>query len=302
MKTITVQRKKIEWKQYIRRSAVDDDYSELIAEPCIIKDENGEIVAVYGILNIDTQQLRQAVLQIRMGKNRRTMGLRTQSRIFGYMPREEIRKDYCSSTVMAREQPKQHAIVCRFAETLSKYYETYAPEIFTKHVETVNKVLPEWKIANTPFTSGIINKNNPLKYHLDRGNFPNLYSNMVCFRKDVVGGHLALPEYDIGLDISDNSIVFFDGQKIIHGVTPITFDTPEAYRFTLVYYSLARMWQCKPVDEEIARIQQRRTELENQRYMRATGQLKDDPWADKIGEITKDDELNLEEEFRGTIR
>jgi len=306
MKTVHVKKSKVDYKEFIRRSATTDDYSELIYEPCIIKDETDNIIGVYGVLTGDRlEQLRSTILKTKITKNRRTQGLKTQSRIFGYMPREPIRKNWCSSVLLAREQPKEHAIVCQFATVLADYYKTYAPEIYSQHLEIVNdKVKPEWKIKDSPFTSGIINKNNPLKYHFDSGNFNSVYSNMVGFRKDIEGGHLAMPEYDIALDISDGSITFFDGQSILHGVTPITYLTPESYRFTIVYYSLQGMWKCLPIDEEIARIRNIKAEQQEMRYKRLTGQLgDDDPWKDKIDEIvTKDDEALAEEHMRSKIR
>ena len=300
MRIIQVTKRQINLDEYIKRSALTTDFSTLISEPCIIIDsETKQPVAVYGILKEGTTDiLREAVLRIKIGKNKRTKGLRTLSKIFGYMPRETIRKDYCSSVSLARDQPKEHAVVCGFAKVLTEYYSTYAPEVFKKHEELVaEKVLPEWKIKDTVFTSGIINKNNPLKYHFDSGNFPELYSNMVCLRKDTEGGHLSIPEYDIGLAIADNSVVFFDGQSLLHGVTPITYNSEKGYRFTLVYYSLRQMWKCLPLTEEIIRIKERKAAREKARYLRLIGQLdpKDDPWADKT-----DDEL--EEESEDQIR
>lgn len=305
MKTVHVKKSKVDYKEFIRRSATTDDYSELIHEPCIIKDENDRIIGVYGVLTGDRlEQLRNVILKVKMGKNRRTQGLKTQSRIFGYMPREPIRKNWCSSVVLAREQPREHAIVCQFATVLADYYKTYAPEIYSKHLEIVKqKVKPQWKIKDSPFTSGIINKNNPLKYHFDSGNFNQVYSNMVGFRKNVEGGHLAMPEYDIALDISDGSITFFDGQSILHGVTPIEYTSEDAYRFTIVYYSLKGMWKCLPIDEEIARIREIKDRQMNERYLRQIGKLKDDPWKDKLADMTDAElEETSEENLRTKIR
>jgi len=304
MKTIRVKKKQVDHREFIRRSATIDDYSELIHEPCIIKDENDLIVGVYGVLTGDRlEQLRSAITKIKITKNKRTQGLITQSRIFGYMPREPIRKNWCSSVMLSRENPKNHAIVCQFATVLADYYKTYAPEIYSKHLSIVkDKVLPQWKIKDSPFTSGIINKNNPLKYHFDSGNFRSVYSNMVGFKKDIEGGHLAMPEYDIGLAIADGSITFFDGQSILHGVTPIQYLTEDAYRFTVVYYSLKGMWKCLPIDKEIARIRNIKAEQMNTRYLRQSGNLPDDPWADKIEMITKEDEELAEETMRSKIR
>ena len=281
MKTLQVIHREINYKDYIKRSAKSSDFSKLITDPTLLK-ENDEIIGVYGVLKDPPEELLRAILNTHIGKNKRTAGLRTQSRIFGYMPREVIRKDYCSSTSLAFEQPEEHATICNFATKLVEYYKAYCPEVYTKHLAIVNgKVLKDWTIESTPFTSGIINKNNPLKYHFDKGNFANVYSNMVCLRKDTEGGYLSIPEYDIGIEIANNSILFFDGQKILHGVTPITYSTPKAYRFTLVYYSLKQMWNCEPINTEIARIRNRKTEREVSRFKRLTGTLMNDPLKEK---------------------
>ena len=106
------------------------------------------------------------------------------------------------------------------------------------------------------YKSGIINKNNELKYHFDAGNFKGVMSNMVAFKGDVEGGHLAIPELDIALEIADNTLTIFNGQEILHGVTPIETQNEQSYRYTVVYYSLEQMWKCEPIDDEIVRIRE----------------------------------------------
>ncbi len=64
---------------------------------------------------------------------------------------------------------------------------------------------------------------------------------------------MAVPEYDIGLEVADQSLTLFDGQALLHGVTPFRRSGPQGYRFTVVYYSLQQMWQCLPPGEEAKR-------------------------------------------------
>ena len=207
--------------------------------------------------------------KIKYNTTLRTRGLRTTSRIFGYMPRETIRKDFCSSTSLAREYPQEHKTICDFASLLSKFYKNHCPDMYDYHEKVVkDKIKDEWIIDQSPFTSGIINKNNPLKYHLDAGNIKHVFSNMVCFKKDCTGGHLSIPEFNIGLEIADKTMLFFDGQSIMHGVTPFNLKSIQAYRFTIVYYTLHQMWKCEPIDKEIARIKTVKTNRETLRYKR----------------------------------
>ena len=94
---------------------------------------------------------------------------------------------------MGEKERKQHKVITDFGKVLTELYEEHMSEYFTKHVDMVaEKVKEDWIIEGTPFTSGIINKNNKLKYHIDSGNFKGVMSNMIVLKKDVDGGHLVL--------------------------------------------------------------------------------------------------------------
>jgi hypothetical protein len=276
MKTILVKKKQnFNHKEYIRRTAVDSDYSTLIKEDCKLVDNvSGQLLGVYLVMPKHSMELLKALMTIKYDKNRRLAGLITKSRIFGFKPREKIRNDFCTSTQLAKESPREHRIICEFAKVISKIYKKTCGEIYNEHEEiTKSKLLPQWTIDGTPFSSGIVNKNNALHYHFDSGNFKNVYSNMVAFKSNVKGGYLSMPQYDIGLEIANNSLLLFDGQKILHGVTPFKLMSKNAFRYSIVYYSLQQMWKCQPLNEELARIKDKRTELEKKRLLRMHGKI-----------------------------
>jgi hypothetical protein len=133
---------------------------------------------------------------------------------------------------------------------------------------TAEKVQPDYRMAGTAFTSGIANDNNPLWYHFDTGNYPGVWSGMLTLRQGVEGGYLSMPEWDVGLRVADKSLLLFDGQGLLHGVTPITKTSETGRRFTVVYYSLKGMWKCLPPKAELERIRRVRTEREEKRARR----------------------------------
>ena len=91
----------------------------------------------------------------------------------------------------------------RWGKTVAKYYQDFLPERYKSHNEQLtDKVIDEYRIEGTPFTSGIINKNNPLKYHFDSGNFKGVYSCMITVKHDTSGGNLSMPEYELGFNLS----------------------------------------------------------------------------------------------------
>jgi|TARA_R110002051_G_scaffold65591_1_gene118819 hypothetical protein len=269
MKQITLNKNSsFEPKDFVYKNVKETDFDIIINENTTIRDQNtGEIILVYMKLKEGVDELREAIINLKYVKGRRAQGLKAFDKIFGYMSRIGFQNDYCSTAGFARESPKNHKIVCDYGDKLGDLYKEMVPEMYNKHSKIVaEKVKPEWVLGNSPFTSGVINKNNQLNYHFDSGNFKDVFSNMIAFRKKIEGGRLSLPEYNIGLEIDDSTVTLFDGQKILHGVTPINYLTPESYRFSIVYYSLSQMWKCTSPKEELDRIKKVKTERNQKRF------------------------------------
>lgn len=271
MNKIEIERKEVDYKDYVKRSALETDYDTLITDSTIVT-ENGEPKILYAKMDPEkTKYIRQAVKNIRYEESKRSGGLKTRSRIFGYSPRNTMRKDFCSATSLAVESPLEHKIICDFGQELSELYADNFPDVYKRHEDvTKERMKDEWVLGDTPFTSGIVNKNNPLKYHFDSGNVKNVLSNMVVFKNGVEGGYLACPEFNVGFEVADNTVILFDGQNILHGVTPIKNRHPKGYRYSVVYYTLQQIWSCLAMDEEIARIRNVRVDREKRR---ATGEV-----------------------------
>jgi hypothetical protein len=259
---IQVSKLDIDERSLFKRRALESDCQRVISEPTVIC-ENGKPIIVYDRFNGDLRDLEWSAKTTRYQTGKRTTGLVSTSRIFGFRPNNEIRNLPCSMTSYMMEQPKQSAIILRYAKQISSQYQQACPEEYAEQLEAVSRqVLPEWRIGLTPFTSGIINKNNPLKYHYDTGNFSGLMSCMIVLKNEVQGGHLSIPKYGIKLDLSNGALVFFDGQSILHGVTPIVKESYRSYRYSLVFYSLKKMCNCLPISDELKRIRVSRTKRE----------------------------------------
>lgn len=263
MQQITPSYKEVDYTEFVKRPANEKDFSTLIDKDSVVVGKDGNPVLLYFKFPEDTTEVVEACKAIPYQTSSRTGGLKTTSRIFGFDPATGIRKPYCSTTSLSWENPKEHEIITNFSKRINEIYKERLPDAHARHEQIVSeKIKDAWRIPGTPFTSGIINKNNQLNYHFDSGNFQGVYSNMVVFKSNVAGGYLALPEYDIGLQCADNTLVMFDGQSILHGVTPIKYYSPSAYRYSIVYYSLSQMWKCDDVTEEVAKIRNRRKKLE----------------------------------------
>lgn len=288
---IAPQRKKLDLADWKKRTAMEEDYDTLIKDDTLIRDQAGNPILLYVKPKIDFASLRSALTKIEYQASERTGGLKTVSRVFGYQPRIALRRDFCTATSLAYSSPKTNEIICDFGRGIDPIYRKYFPSTAEHHNEQTTKVLPEWRIPGTVFTSGIINKNNPLKYHFDAGNFENVCSCMLGFKRNILGGYLSIPEFGLALEIADGSLTIFDGQSLLHGVTPIKRTTPDAYRYTVVYYALKDMWKCEPVGVELERIRRLRTEREFRRAGMATSvqtpKVGEEIYVDQNGIITE---------------
>lgn len=261
-----VQKRELNFDDWTHRGALERDIERLITRDTIVWCDGVPIIYYGKLENAELETLRKGLSEIEFHESTRTGGLKTRSRVFGYQPRVTLRRDYCTATSLAREAPGVNDEIVRLGKVATEEYAKWFPAVLQEHVETTReKVLPEWCIEGTPFTSGIVNWNNPLKYHFDSGNFKDVKSCMVALKKGVRGGYLACPEYGVGFEIADGSILIFDGQSILHGVTPIEKIEPRAHRFTLVFYTLTQMWRCEPLDRELARIRNLKTKRERKR-------------------------------------
>ena len=267
MKELYLTLKEVDHKTLRKVSAKTSDVPTMITEDVIIYDkETGKPLVLYIKLKENLSHLRWAVKNQSYQTHRRSAGLVQSSNLFGFTPRITFRQDYCTITAMAEKYPKQHTIITNFIDTIYGYYEKYFPEEFAKHKEEVKeRVLEDWTIGETPFTSGIVNKNNALKYHTDSGNFKGVLSNMVVLKRGVKGGHLIIPELELGLEVEDSTLVVFNGQNLIHGVSEIEYEDDNSYRYSIVYYSLESMWRCEPLEDELSRIRKIKTEREKKR-------------------------------------
>lgn len=264
MKRIALNQRKINAKDYKRRYAAESDYSQFISEP-FLGFIGEEIKMAYKILDQDTSELITALQVMKYQESTRTDGLVSTSKIFGYSPKRLPYHDFCSISNMASEHPREHLQLCEWGQKIANEYSELCPKDFSLHEEITKKVSSSWKINGTPFTSGIINKDNQLQYHFDAGNFKKAKSCMIAFKHKVSGGHLSIPEYDLGVDIANNSLFIFDGAVTLHGVTPIMKEQRESYRYSIVYYSLHQMWKCMSADEELKRIREIKTKREFKR-------------------------------------
>jgi len=277
-----VRRRPLDVPAYEGHLAKEGDYAQLITESTILYDDDERRVVLAYVAPIaeDCTDLVAALRRLKIGTFDRTGGLKSQgsqgrgltsrSEVFGYVPRQAaFSHDACTIAKLAQVDPDAHALLCAFAPVVAAYYRRYQPGAYAAHQHLARQVHADYVIEDSPFTSGIVNRDSRMTYHFDRGNFQHVWSNMLGFKGGVTGGYLSVPQYNLGFEIADKSLLMFDGQGLLHGVTKIGKTEPHGYRLTVVFYSLVRMWSCEPPADELTRARRVTREREQRKRERS---------------------------------
>lgn len=223
----------------------------------------GQSVSVDGIKEMayvaapDCEHLREPLLQLKFSKNVRANGMQSRSRVFGTLPRRPMqRADFCSWATIETDAPELHSALLKFAEKIFNEQWKQNPMLAKMQADDAKTLHPAYQFGC--YTSGIINFNNQLPYHFDAGNVPGRWSAMLTFKRGCEGGDLVLPEINAGIRLADSSLLFFDGQRFLHGVTPFKLEE-KGHRVTVVFYTMKQIWKCLPPTEELERAQQNET-------------------------------------------
>jgi hypothetical protein len=225
---------------------------------------SGELVLITAPYTGDVKAYRAACLAMPTSTTYRASGIRNDSQVFGYVGRRAVlKREGCRACSAADDAPEAHAVLCEAAAHLAEQFAALHPDQAARDRAQAAAVHDDWKLAGSPWTSGVLNKTSALGYHFDRNNFPGSWSAMICLRRGVDGGHLHLPKYDVVIPCLDGQVVYFPGSLLMHGVTPFTVSRIDGYRFTAVYYSVAGMAHCLPAADELGAAQAARTARED---------------------------------------
>jgi hypothetical protein len=207
----------------------------------------------------------------------RLSGMAVTHRTFGYQPPQALRKRYgCSRSQFNTQYPEATAILGEFCQLAERTFRLTAEDVYEETAAGVlDSISPTWRINGTPWTSGIINQSASLPYHRDQSNIRGSWSAMLGSRAYCEGGLLHLLDYDVFLPIRHGSISIFDGQDIVHGVTPLRMLRATGWRYTVVLYAKAMMRKCcSTPSDELRRAKAAATAAEDARIGQATAAIK----------------------------
>lgn len=187
---------------------------------------------------------------------------------FGFTEPVPLRQRYSVRvTKLALDYPNVELGLEILAEWAWETFQRELPDLAAQHLEAVAEIPDHFRLGEAPWTSGIVNKTSELPYHRDSGNVPGSWSAMWVARHDCDGGFLHLPNLGLYLPCRDRSLMVFNGQAHLHGVTPIHPRTRHAFRHTYVVYAKRKIQGAGSVAEEQAKAMLKTTESAERRRL-----------------------------------
>mgnify|MGYP006275842857 CR=1 FL=1 len=243
--------------KHFHRAPAQPRHASVLVRDSVALYDGTKLVAVYltadalgqGGLNqsLDYTPILSRLREVTYNRAYRQSGLLSVDRTFGYSPPNAMRqRPTCFTASLNYYAPDIGKFLGDKAVELDHLYRIFDQARYVRHCRRATGILPKWRLPDSVFTGGVVNKNNALAYHYDAGNVPHGWSVMVTLRDSARGGHLVLPAYGVAFECSHNSVLMFDGQKTMHGVSPI-YSGLYGARFSIVYYTRAGMdgWQCR---------------------------------------------------------
>ena len=157
-----------------------------------------------------------------------------------------LRKQGKKFTITARETrfnmdyPEKFKKLLPLIKEIDKYYKQYIPEKYAKQRKKANQTA--FKIDGTAFTTITTNVNFQTTVHTDKGDDDEGFGNLVVIESGKYeGGETCFPQYGIGVDVRTGDVLYMDVHEA-HANMPITLETPDVKRLSIVCYLRKSVW------------------------------------------------------------
>ena len=166
---------------------------------------------------------------------------------------------YCRTTAWSGKNTQQFRALYPLFQHIAAQMETYVPTRHAVQMAQAARTHPDWRVADTPFTTMTVNNTYPTGVHVDKGDLDEGFSCLAVWRRgQYSGGHLTLPEWRIAVDMQDGDLLLMDAHQW-HGNTALELKSEDAERISLVLYYRTRLVKCGSHEAEAAKAQAHKT-------------------------------------------
>ncbi len=175
-------------------------------------------------------------------------------------------RNYCRLTAWSGRELRKWKGLYPLFRGVNEYFKEYVPDRYANQEGMAVDTHPDWRIADTVFTTITVNRSYPTGVHTDKGDLDEGFSTLAVLRKgDYDGGIFSLVRYRVGIDMQHGDLLLMDAHEW-HGNTAITCNVcgegmgaTEFYpdhtkcdteRISIVAYYRTKMAECGSAEEE----------------------------------------------------
>jgi hypothetical protein len=182
--------------------------------------------------------------------NRQSRANNVKSSIIGSFDPDSTRFPYCRTTAWTGKNTEQFRGMYPLFRHIAGQMKRYVPQRHAAQMAMVERTHPDWRVADTPYTTMTVNNTYPTGVHVDKGDLDEGYSCLAVWRRgSYTGGHLTFPEWRIAIDLQDGDLVLMDAHQW-HGNTAMELLSEDAERISLVLYYRTKLAACASGAEE----------------------------------------------------
>jgi hypothetical protein len=125
------------------------------------------------------------------------------------------------------------------------FYQNY-PEAYQRQYRVASN--SGYNIPHTAFSTLTINYNFRTALHIDKGDYKDGFGNLTVCSKDIQGGELLFPKYELAIHVKTGDFIAMDVHQY-HCNNEIKYTTPESYRLSFVGYFRASLMKCRETNK-----------------------------------------------------
>jgi len=176
---------------------------------------------------------------------------------------------YCRLTAFSGNEAERYQKLFPLFEAIDHEFAEHEPERYGAQQAFIRNTHPDWRIADTAFTTVTVNNSYPTGVHTDKGDLDEGFSTLAVLRRgDYRGGVFVFPEFRFAVDMQDGDLLLMDahqwhgntalfcnvcGDRIGPGGTDNHDVTCQTERISIVAYYRTRMTECGSAEEEAAK-------------------------------------------------
>jgi len=152
---------------------------------------------------------------------------------------------YCRTTTYSTNNKEKFDLAIPFIEKISEKFSKLVPGRYAAQAAAMSKLDPAFRVGNSVYTTITVNKSYRTAAHRDAGDLTEGFGNLAVVSNGVPwkGCYTVFPAYRAAVNVQPGDLIMMNVHEI-HGNTPISSESGDHERISIVCYMREKMQEC----------------------------------------------------------